>query len=835
MKALRFKGKIILPTALLIMVLLLVTLVFAITQFTDFTDYLVEDRVQTAANGVREFAEDIRRYVIDVGLQVSQDQRLINAILSDTPAEVLRVGNILVAEYGVTYITVADANATVLTRTDEPAQYGDQVRTASLLEALEGVISVAYGPVGLRQLPLRSSVPVFHQGEIIGLVVVAYALDTDKAVDALQSQFGAEFIIYVGDTAVASTFRRPDGSRALGDTILQEAVDTVLVREQELFATVREAGADFSAFYLPLRDPYGNIYATIFMGLPLAEINSQQNFVIIAVVAIGAGGLALAMVIMFFIAGKLTKPIKQLAVMVSDVSQGNLNINKNDKISQDEIGELTKDVYDLVDVIRGIINDVVDFHRQAITEGDYEINLDTQKYQGAYHELTAAIQHMYEGCERESWSMMDILDSVGKGKFDVSMEPFPGKRAVINEIVDKVLANLKGVSTEVGVMVNAAVVKGELSYKIEVDKYQGDWQDIMKGLNDIAVAVDAPIGEIKTVMTRLGDDGRLDKRIEGNYAGDFLAIKNTVNGTMGTLSNIISDVSRTLAAVSTGDLTTQVKDNYPGDFAAIRESINNICGTLSRTMSDIAMASDQVLTGARQISSSAMDLANGASEQASSVEELNASVDIISEKTRQNANNASEANTISSRSTENAKKGNDAMGQMLDAMEGIKNSSGNISRIIKVIQDIAFQTNLLALNASVEAARAGEHGRGFAVVAEEVGNLAARSQEAAKETTGLIEDSVNRVDTGSGIAQSTAQALDVIVGNASDVLAIINRISISSQEQSEAVGQVGIGLGQISTVVQSNSAVSEETAAAAQELNSQAETLKQLVSFFKVR
>ena len=175
-----------------------------------------------------------------------------------------------------------------------------------------------------------------------------------------------------------------------------------------------------------------------------------------------------------------------------------------------------------------------------------------------------------------------------------------------------------------------------------------------------------------------------------------------------------------------------------------------------------------------------------------------------------------------------------AMTQMLEAMQGIKSSSDDIAKIINVIEDIAFQTNLLALNAAVEAARAGEYGRGFAVVAEEVRSLAGRSQIAVKETTGLIGDSAQRVDTGSRIALTTSDALKVIVESADELLNTIAHISNASKEQLEAVDAVSTGVSEISDVVQSNSAISEETAAASQELNSQAEVLRNLVSYFKI-
>jgi len=216
------------------------------------------------------------------------------------------------------------------------------------------------------------------------------------------------------------------------------------------------------------------------------------------------------------------------------------------------------------------------------------------------------------------------------------------------------------------------------------------------------------------------------------------------------------------------------------------------------------------------------------------VQELNASITIISQQTQQNAQNADEASQISLKSTQDAEAGNVAMKQLLESMAKIKESSNDISFINQTIRDIAFQTKLLALNASVESARAGEHGRGFSVVAEEVRNLAGRSQNAVTETAALINDSIERTDTGGEIAETTAVSLGEVVASADNLLKIINDISAASKEQSDAVNKIGIGIEQISQVVQSNASVSEETAASAEELNSQAEILRSSVAYFKL-
>ncbi len=378
-----------------------------------------------------------------------------------------------------------------------------------------------------------------------------------------------------------------------------------------------------------------------------------------------------------------------------------------------------------------------------------------------------------------------------------------------------------------------AGAEGKLTARADTGAYQGEWKNIMQGLNNVLEAVIQPINEIQDVLIEMSR-GNFETSVGGKYEGSFAEMKTAMNNTIRSISGYISEISDILGKMAGGDLRVSITREYIGQFSLMKESINSIVKTLNKTMAEILSASDQVLAGAKQIASSSMTLAEGASEQASAIQELTASIETINSQTQMNSQNASEANILSERSTAYATNGNAEMEKMLAAMNQIQDSSNNISRVIKTIADIAFQTNLLALNASVEAARAGEHGRGFAVVAGEVRNLANKSQTSADDTATLIEDSNHRVNEGTKIAETTAESLRVIVDNAAQVSGIITTIANASKEQAEAVSQVSIGLTQISQVVQSNSSTSEESAAAAEELNSQAELLQQMVSYFRI-
>ncbi|MCC8024692.1 MAG: methyl-accepting chemotaxis protein [Clostridium sp.] len=308
----------------------------------------------------------------------------------------------------------------------------------------------------------------------------------------------------------------------------------------------------------------------------------------------------------------------------------------------------------------------------------------------------------------------------------------------------------------------------------------------------------------------------------------------SMNHMVEVTQKIIEDIDSVLGRIADGDLTVQTSAEYIGDFQMIKRSILSIRDSLNNTMGDIDRAAEQVSSGSDQVSSGAQTLSQGAAEQSSSVEELAATINEASAGIKKSAENAVEVSGMVSEVGQQVTQSNEQMKRMMEAMENISDSSNKIGNIIKTIEDIAFQTNILALNAAVEAARAGEAGKGFAVVADEVRNLAGKSAEASKNTSELIEASVHAVENGQVIAKETAGTLMTVVEGSGKIIERIQDIAEKSELQARSIGQITIGIDQISAVVQSNSATAEESAAASQELSGQAQVLKELVSRFRL-
>lgn len=284
--------------------------------------------------------------------------------------------------------------------------------------------------------------------------------------------------------------------------------------------------------------------------------------------------------------------------------------------------------------------------------------------------------------------------------------------------------------------------------------------------------------------------------------------------------------------VSQGNLTVNVVPRSGEDVLGY--SLKKLVDDNFRVMTNITDVGSQVTISSSQVASASQALAQGSTEQASAIQQITASIDEIAEKTKKNAEQANEASGLVVNAIHDVKEGNEQMKQMLNAMQEINKASEGISKVIKVISDIAFQTNILALNAAVEAARAGEAGKSFAVVAEEVRSLAAKSAAAAEETAELIETSISKVNVGSKIADDTARAMEAIAKVVHQSEIIINGIAESSNYQATAVAQIEQAISQVSQVVQTNSATSEQCAAASEELSNQASRMRDMLSIYNL-
>lgn len=393
------------------------------------------------------------------------------------------------------------------------------------------------------------------------------------------------------------------------------------------------------------------------------------------------------------------------------------------------------------------------------------------------------------------------------------------------------LSGFKAVSDEI-FMISQEAVKGNLSQRGDVTKFQNLFREIIEGINKTLDAVILPINEAVEVLQRMAE-GDLSTKMTGRYQGDHAILKDALNTTVDLMP--FKESIAILQELARGNFSVTMQGNYKGDSLALKVALNETIGSVSQTLARVMSGVAQVSIGARQVAEASNNLAQGAQHQAAALEEISSSMVEIGAQSKTNSAGAEEANALVRESRRTSDRGTSEMERLTAAMNAISDSSRNISKIIKVIDEIAFQTNLLALNAAVEAARAGRHGLGFAVVAEEVRNLAARSAEAAKETAELIEGAIEKVQNGSGLVNTTNEVLHQISENSVQVTQRVAEIVSASKEQAAGVDQVNIGLHQIDNLTQQNAASTEASAAAAEELSSQAVELQRLISSFQLR
>lgn len=508
---------------------------------------------------------------------------------------------------------------------------------------------------------------------------------------------------------------------------------------------------------------------------------------------------------------------------------------KNARGNEDKFeGNYKKIVEGINKVTDSISKSFMDITRAmtAISVNDLTVDLE-EEYSGDFKEMANSIRKMRNNLvliqnELEKISKGDI-SNIEEVKSLGSLSENDHIIPALTTLMDIIKTLIDGIA-----QMGTEVEGGDLLYRIDDTNMEGEFANIVNGINNSFDLMANPLMEIAASLESLAV-GNTHTLVTGTYNGIFESLAADANKIMNRIQTIILKITEVLTQVASGNLNIEQLDQLEGEWNGVPTALNNIIDSLNALVGNIYSAVDQVAAGAVQVSMGSQELSRGATVQASSVEQLTASITEIASQTKENAQNAGQASILAKDMRESALSGNNEMKEMLTSMEEINESSRSISKIIKVIDDIAFQTNILALNAAVEAARAGQHGKGFAVVAEEVRNLAARSAKAANETTSLIEGSINKVGKGTQIAKDTAKTLNSIVDGVDKVANLVENIAVASNEQATGIAQVNQGLEQVSKVVQTNSATAEQSAAASEELSGQANILKGSVEKFTLR
>ncbi|MDD3504813.1 MAG: methyl-accepting chemotaxis protein [Eubacteriales bacterium] len=697
--------------------------------------------------------------------------------------------------------------------------------------------------------------------------------DNNMFVDEIKESTGLNVTLFFNDTRVATNIVDAEGNRAVGTTVSPEVAEQVLAGGNVYTGQADVIGVINYTYYEPIRDPSDNIIGMFFIGLPADAVEKDlQRMTFIVFVAVVIASL-LAIGVSYIIARRIGRQIRSAADTANQLSLGNteIAISQSQLDGRDEIGVLMRSMHELVgaqkqraqaalEISRGNLETNVEAKSeqdllarsmqvmiknlrsmaQAVQKltaeaaaGNLAERGNASEYEGVYRDIVAGVNATLDAVTEPLSEADLVLGRLALSDASVPMsENYKGDFHRLADQINQVRDMFEKVET-----VCVRVAEGDFSlYPVLLDAAKdADEKNkllpAMLGMIEAVQSMSSSAGEIAAAAGR----GQLDYQADASaYKGAYAEVVNNLNQALQAMAAPLGEMEDVLVSVSEGNLTVRMRGEYEGSYNTIKQSINQTVESLRTIMQDIMRASEQVAASAGEISNASGALSQGSTEQASSIEELSASITQIAAQTRQNASNATSANQLSQRAHDSVQTGNDQMREMVGAMQEISNASANIAKIIKVIDDIAFQTNILALNAAVEAARAGQHGKGFAVVAEEVRNLAARSAEAARETTQYIESTLAKVESGSMTAKETEKSLVEIVEAIDQTTALVAEIANASNEQASGIGQINQGIDQVSVVVQTNSATSEETASTSELLSEQAKHLHESISSFRL-
>ncbi len=483
------------------------------------------------------------------------------------------------------------------------------------------------------------------------------------------------------------------------------------------------------------------------------------------------------------ISRSVTVRLHHAVEMIAGVAQGRID-TAVEVSGKDEIAELLAAARDMGQMLKEFIAAQAEMARQH-QAGAIDHVMDARKFPGAYGHMARDINELVNAHIAMTTRVVEVVKHYAAGDLSVDMERLPGKKAEVTAAMDSVKASLQSINGEIKALVDAAVA-GRFSERGNESRYQYEFKEMVAELNR---------------LMQVSDSG-------------------------------LKELSRVLKALAGGDLTQHITADLQGAFGELKESSNATISGLQSLVGEIRQASESINVASREIAAGNGDLSARTEQQAASLQETASSMEELTGTVRQNAENARQANQLAIGASDTARKGGEAVSEVVRTMSEIHQSSKKIVDIIGVIDGIAFQTNILALNAAVEAARAGEQGRGFAVVATEVRSLAQRSAAAAKEIKGLIGDSVEKVSNGSALVEQAGRTMQEIVSSIKRVADIMGEITAASQEQSAGIEQVNQAITHMDEATQQNAALVEQVSASARSLEDQSSGLVTTVRQF---
>ena len=578
---------------------------------------------------------------------------------------------------------------------------------------------------------------------------------------------------------------------------------------------------------------------------------------------LGAAAVLLTLGFAWIITRGITQPVNTVVNAAKKMAAGDFNF-KLENDAKDEVGEVVRSVASVQHAVQAMTADANLLAKAAI-DGKLATRADADKHKGDFQAIVKGVNETLDAVIGPLNVAAGYVDRISKGDIPQKItDTYNGDFNVLKNNLNTCVDAVNALVTDAN-MLSRAAVSGKLQTRADASRHQGDFQAIVKGVNETLDAVIGPLNVAAGCVDRIsrgdippkitedynGDfnilknnlntcvdavnalvadanrlsaaavAGKLDTRADASkHQGDFRKIVTGVNDTLDAVVAPIQDVQRVMAALEHGDMTQTITQHYQGDFATLKDAINNTIAKLVETISQINTAADALTNAAGQVAATAQSLSQSSSEQAASVEETTSSMEQMTASISQNTENAKVTDGMASKSAKEAAEGGEAVSRTVDDMKSIAGKIG-------IIDDIAYQTNLLALNAAIEAARAGDHGKGFAVVAAEVRKLAERSQVAAQEIGNLASSSVKQ-------AERAGTLLTEMVPSIRKTSDLVQEIASASQEQSTGVAQINGAMGQLNETTQQNASASEELAATAEELGAQANELQQTMTFFKL-